>query len=99
MKKYIIIVLFLIGMSNIGFSNVSMGLKENINLAFNNISDELALLTKGQEDSRLYHDETVIYFAPELGVKVPAVTGLSFTLSVEYTFKRKLPEGYVYDKP
>ncbi len=77
----------------------SVELKDNINLVFNNISDELALLTKGRSDSRLYHDETVIYFAPEVGVKVPAVTGLSFTLSVEYTFKRKLPAGYVYDKP
>jgi hypothetical protein len=103
MKIIYIIIALLILSTGVLFSSESeqayLEMKDNMSVAFHNMSDELASIELNMEGDKLFHDETVIAITPELGIKVPGLVGLSFTLGVEYTFKRKLPAGYAYDKP
>ena len=103
MKKILYIIILILCFTTSVFSNESnhalLEMQDNMKIAFHNVSDELSNFVTAEANNKLYHDETVFNLTPELGVKVPGLVGLSFTVGVEYTFKRKLPAGYAYDKP
>lgn len=71
----------------------------NFTTIIKNIDDEYATAESKNASTRLYHDETAINVTPEIGIKVPGLVGFSFNVGVEYTFKKSLPAGFVYNKP